>query len=144
VTTQSKDLSLEIDRVVNASPERTFQAWIDPHKLQKWFAPSEEMTVDASVDLRVGGKYRVAMGEFVVEGEYHEVVRPKRLVFTWQWTNEPASNEMLVTIDFSEHPRGTRIRLEHTLLANEDARTQHQTGWDELLARLETLFADAD
>lgn len=61
---------------------------------------------EASVDLRVGGRYRLLMTSpegktYVAVGEYREVQHPRRLVFTWDW-EDPASSvgETLVTVEF--------------------------------------------
>lgn len=107
--------------------------------MKSWFAPSEEMPVEAEVDLRIGGKYRVAMGPYVVHGEYQEVSPARRLVFSWQWLGETPSNDMLVTVEFLEHSTGTRVLITHDRLADEDSREKHDSGWTAMLSRLESL-----
>ncbi|MEX2542927.1 MAG: SRPBCC domain-containing protein [Trueperaceae bacterium] len=138
-STKGTDLSLQVERVISASPERAYRAWTDPQRMKSWFAPSEEMAVEAEVDLRVGGKYRVSMGPYVVHGVYQEVAPARRLVFSWQWRGETPSNDMLVTVEFLEHPTGTRVLITHDRLADEDSREQHTNGWTAMLSRLESL-----
>ena len=81
---------ITIVRQLAAPAELVFQAWTDPLHLQQWFAnpgapaPSEP----ATVDLRVGGAWRLLMVEnenksYVTGGIYREIVRPTRLVFTF-------------------------------------------------------------
>jgi uncharacterized protein YndB with AHSA1/START domain len=62
----------------------------------------------ASIDLRVGGRYRLGMTgpdgkTHVAVGVYRDVHRPVRLAFTWDW-EEPTNRvgETLVTVEFKD------------------------------------------
>ena len=85
------DATLIIKRMLNAPPERVFQAWTSPEHIQQWMRPEPGMIVPlATMDLRVGGKFRIQMknpdGEyFTAVGEFREVKVPERLVYTWDW-----------------------------------------------------------
>ena len=63
--------------------------------LRRWWAAGPDWgTPLAEVDLRPGGRYRLSMREpggavHTVGGEYLEVRRPERLVYTWAWEDEP-------------------------------------------------------
>ena len=53
----------------------------------------------------------------VVAGEYREVDRPRRLVYTWRWEGErgpDAGHVSLVTVEFVPAGDGTTIVLEHS------------------------------
>src|SRR5262245_7391750 len=96
--------SLTLTRRLNAPPERVYAAWTDPKNLIQWFMPPSVVpgTVQAEMDLRVGGKYRFSFrkddGEyFEVGGVYRDVVPNARLVFTWAWHSTP-ERESVVTI----------------------------------------------
>ena len=54
--------SLTLKRRFNAAPEKVYAAWTDPEKLAQWFGPGsvEEGSVQADIDLRVGGRYRIS------------------------------------------------------------------------------------
>ena len=52
---------LVIERTLKSSPERVFDAFTDPDQLTKWWWPTGFACPAAEVDLRVGGKYRLAM-----------------------------------------------------------------------------------
>src|ERR1700686_1800927 len=52
---------LVIERTLQSSPERVFDAFTDPDQLTKWWWPTGFACPAAEVDLRVGGKYRLAM-----------------------------------------------------------------------------------
>ena len=84
--------SLTLKRRLNASPEKVYAAWTNPQKITRWFAPSSVKagSEQASIDARVGGRYRLSFskeeGEYYeVGGVYREVVPNQRLVFSWAW-----------------------------------------------------------
>jgi glutathione S-transferase len=103
----------------------------------------------AEVDARPGGRYRLSMktdaGEIhTVGGEYQEVDRPERLVYTWQWEAGPApvqgGNETLVTVEFVEEGGGTLVKLTHTGFPSPEIMGMHEQGWNAVLARLESVL----
>jgi uncharacterized protein YndB with AHSA1/START domain len=131
--------AFRLERTFAAAPEEVFDAWTNPEVLQRWWAAQPSWTSPGcDVDLRVGGRYVLRMrddrtGELhVVAGEYREVVRPRRLVYTWCWQGEDGPDPghvSLVTIEF--HPEGdaTTVVLEHSGLPSEDSRRRHGEGW---------------
>ena len=98
----------------------------------------------ASIDLRVGGQYRLGMTDpagttHVAVGVYREVQRPVRLVFTWDWEN-PANRvgETLVSVEFKAlGEKRTEIVLTHEGFADSTRMGRHEQGWTELLRLLE-------
>ena len=78
------DATLIIKRMLKAPPELAFRAWTTAEHIQQWMRPEPGMEIPmASMDLRVGGKYRIQMqnpgGEFfTAAGEFREVQAPER------------------------------------------------------------------
>lgn len=142
--------SLRVSRTIRALPDRLFQAWTDPRQLAEWWRQEGEgwAFAGAMVDLRVGGGYRLGMtapdGKMhVATGVYKEVVRPARLVFTWDW-EDPAScvGDTLVTVEFNEvGGNETEVVVTHERFADEPRMGRHQQGWNELLELLERAVA---
>ena len=58
--TTGTETSLRLTRLIQADPARVFNAWTQPQHLNLWSAP-EGMDVEAEVDLKVGGRYRIRM-----------------------------------------------------------------------------------
>ena len=138
--------TLRVERTYDASPEAVFDAWTNPEVLRRWWKTDESGTVEVSdVDLRVGGAYRLSMrdadGEdHTVFGEYREVDRPRRLVYSWTWegTGPTAGHESLVAVTFDGHDGGARttVVIEHSNLMNDASRERHGHGWNAVLDSL--------
>src|SRR6266566_5878434 len=109
VRSDSGDLSLHLEKVLCSSPEEGFDACIDPAKLAEWWGPAGFTSPSLELDLREGGSYRIRMqppeGEaFHLRGEFREIDRPRRLVYTFVWEEtNPEDQETLVTLSFLDH-----------------------------------------
>jgi uncharacterized protein YndB with AHSA1/START domain len=143
-------LELIVEHLLPASRERVFRAWSDAALMLKWFAPLGMQAIEADIDLRVGGKFHIAMQErdgtiHRASGRYLEIVPPERLVFTWAWIIEPEKNDesaMTVTLEFFERGTATHVVLTHERLPNEAIKTQHREGWGGCLDQLAIRLAD--
>lgn len=150
----SRELTaLRLERTFAATPEEVFDAWTSPEVLTRWWAAQPTWTSPGcEVDLRVGGRYVLRMRDengrvYAVGGEYREVNRPRRLVYTWCWegTDGPDPGAVsLVTVEFHPEADGTTVVLEHSGLASEQSRTGHETGWIGTLENLARRIFDAD
>ena len=128
---------LEVERRLPAPIAEVFRWWTEPELLARWMTPIG--TVEADVDLRVGGSLRIVMrgGDTVIEhsGTYVEINPPRRLVFTWisPFTGDESS---LVTVDLEpDGDHATVVRLRHSQLPDAAAES-HRGGWSTMLARL--------
>lgn len=97
------------------------------------------MSVEAEVDLRVGGTIRWTHDNgWVVAGEFREIVPMRRLVFTYGWAHGgfpvPVGSS-LVTIELTARGGITVVAVRHTGLTDEMA-AQHEQGWTMFLGRL--------
>jgi len=128
-----------------ASPERVFDAWLDPAKIALWFGPGLGEMVRIDVDARVGGRFSFVQRRGTQEidhvGEYLELDRPKRIVFTWGVAPEPV--ESTVTIEIAPRGDGCELVLVHEMApkwAEYVARTEH--GWRTMLDAMATAVVD--
>lgn len=133
--------SLTLRRHYRADADKIWRAWTDPQALKHWFGPDEIVAVPiAEIDLRVGGRFRVAM--LAVDGETHDVsgtylaVEPQRkLVFSWAWRSTP-ERESRVTVRIEPDEQGCELVLLHEQFFDEAAREGHTHGWSGALAKL--------
>jgi uncharacterized protein YndB with AHSA1/START domain len=139
--------SLVISRTYPASVERVFKAWTDANQLGQWFAPTDDYTTKASVDLRVGHEYRIAITHkggnvHTILGTYRVIEPPHKLVYTWRWEGGPAS-DTLVTVDFNPEGDATKVTITHEQFTNTEDRDKHNEGWNGCLNRLQRTLTTA-
>lgn len=126
---------------IDAAPETVFDFFTDPQKLVRWKGRL------ASLDPRPGGEFLVDFnGEDIAAGEYVEIDRPHRVVFTWGWKAPghpipPGTSRVEVTL--TPDGDGTFVRFVHSGLP-EPAVGEHAKGWDRYLPRLQIAAAGGD
>ena len=74
-------LEIRVERVFDAPREHVYSVWTDPELIPEWWG---EGTTVEEMDVRPGGSYRFQTRHGVVEGEFHEVQPPERLVQSFQ------------------------------------------------------------
>jgi uncharacterized protein YndB with AHSA1/START domain len=129
--------TLRLERTFDAPAQDVFDAWTNPEVLRRWWGPGTTWrTPVAEVDLRVGGRYRLSMEDpdvgtlMTVTGEYREVRRPERLVYSWSWVQDgQPGHESTVTVEFVERDERTIVQLEHSGLESPESRERHEQGW---------------
>ena len=131
--------ALVVERVLPASPDEVFDAWTTPSRMAVWMSPVG--AAEAEVDLRVGGSFRVVMVEARLEhtGEYVEIDRARRLVFTWV-SPFTGTKPSVVTVELYPHDDGTRVVLTHERLPA-DVVDGHRDGWGTMIERLARTLA---
>ncbi|HEY1775479.1 MAG TPA: SRPBCC domain-containing protein [Solirubrobacteraceae bacterium] len=137
---------LRIVRMVRAPLADVWDAWVSPGRLVSWWGPPGVTVVGVAGELRVGGRYVIAMlrdGEEVeLEWRFVEIRLLQRLVFEWRFTrgeNEPRERS-LVTIAFRGSSRGTEVTVTHDGIVSPGARDSHADGWLRCLDGLETIL----
>ncbi|MCF4121437.1 SRPBCC domain-containing protein [Antribacter sp. KLBMP9083] len=86
--TTTTDRGFTLTRVLPAPRAAVYAAWTEPERL-RWFAGVERgVDFEPSVNLRVGGAWRVHLYQpdgvdYFTGGVYREIVPGERLVFAW-------------------------------------------------------------
>ena len=123
--TTTTDRGFTLTRTLNAPRATVWRAWTDPAELVWFLNPDQgEVSEPISVDLRVGGAFRVHMIindelDYMTGGIYREIVPIERLVFEWGavggWPDlDPAhpDDAPLTTLEFTEtSPTTTEFAL---------------------------------
>jgi uncharacterized protein YndB with AHSA1/START domain len=138
--------TLRIERTFAAPAEEVFDAWTSPEVMRRWFhcQPTWETPV-AEVDLRLSGKIRVVMRrpdgtEAGAQGRFTLIDRPRRLVMTWTFDDDP-SNDQLLELTFSESDGATTVLLVNSRISTDERRDGQVSGWYGCLDELDRVLA---
>ena len=138
--------ALVVRRTIKAGAERLFEAWTRPEQLMVWWGPRPVRCAGATIDLRVGGHYRIENElpdgrRLTIEGVFTLVERPSKLAYTW--TAHPGGQESeLVTVQFdAKGPSLTEVVVIHERITSPLIRDSHQEGWRGCLDGLSRYFS---
>jgi len=138
------DLTVNISKTINAPIEKVFDAWLDPAMLRQFILPAPGMPQpDVENDAREGGHFTIVMyvGDDKIphSGSYLTVDRPKRLVFSWE--SPYSTDDSRVTLDFTVVDEATtHVELNHVKFLHEEARSDHEGGWGNILDKLDEVI----
>jgi uncharacterized protein YndB with AHSA1/START domain len=110
--------------------------------MRRWFHCALDWeTPVAEVDLRVGGHVRVVMRkpdrtEVEAQGRFTLIDRPRRLVMTWTFDDDP-SNEQLLDLSFSGSAGVTTVLLVNSRISTDERRDEQAKGWHGCLDELD-------
>ncbi len=83
-----------------------------------------------------GGSYRIEVDDsstgtkYKIHGEYLEVKRPERLVFSWEFEPDPEHGKMIITLDFMARGADTEMILTQVNFPSAGSRDGHRQGWN--------------
>ena len=120
---------------IDASPETVWEFLVDPEKLMRWKG------INADLETQPGGIFRCeVIPGHIARGEYIEIDKPNKLVFTWGWdgSEDVPPGSSTIEIELASDGDGTSLRFVHRDLPNAEAIASHAHGWDHYLPRLET------
>lgn len=129
-----------VTRLFSTSPERLFDACLDPAMVPAWMlAPGGEM-VSVKLEARPGGSFSFVVRRNGQEidhvGQYLEIDRPRRLVFTWGIAAE-SSDTSRVIIEIVRLETGSELTLTHELHPNwADFVSRAEAAWSKMLGAM--------
>jgi uncharacterized protein YndB with AHSA1/START domain len=131
--------TLRITRRFDAAAERVFDAWIDPVRAGRWLFTSQASERHSTdLDARVGGKWTIVDRrdgvDYTAVGEYLEVDRPRRLVFSFGMPQfSPLSFN--VTVEIVPEGEGCILTLSQEGIAA-DSLKPTEAGWADMFEAL--------
>jgi uncharacterized protein YndB with AHSA1/START domain len=131
---------LEVVRLLDASAERVFAAWMNRDEWGAWIGP-EGCKCDITLfEPRVGGQYRLLMNlsdgrTIPVIGEFKAIEAPNRFAFTWD--SKLGDGASLVSVSLRDAGGGkTELTLRQESLPTREMREAHSRGWNSALNKL--------
>jgi uncharacterized protein YndB with AHSA1/START domain len=113
VTTPS-DREIVLTRVFDAPRDLVFEAHSSCEHMSQWWGPRKYEIASCEMDFRPGGAWRIVHrgpgGEEDqgFHGEYREIVRPQRIVWTFEWEGMPG-HVSVETLTLEEHDGKTTV-----------------------------------
>ena len=141
--------TVRLHRVIRATPERLYRAFLDPDAMAKWLPPHGFTGKVHHLDASVGGTYRMSFTNFssgqshAFSGTYVELVPNKRLRYTDRFDDPSLPGEMQTTITLAQVSCGTELHVAQEGIPDVIPVEQCYLGWQESLALL-TLLVEAD
>lgn len=140
---------LTVRREIAATAEELFDAFLDAESLGEFMRPGSDRSSDVTADPRVGGAFVINMhvNNTVIphSGEYRELDRPRKLVFTWISKNTN-NQESVVTVHFhamaGKKPR-TEVVLTQVFLPEEQVKG-HFNGWSRIVELLDEKYGSRE
>jgi uncharacterized protein YndB with AHSA1/START domain len=109
--------TIRLHRVLRATPERIYRAFLDPDAMVKWLPPHGFTGRVHSLEARVGGSYRMSFTNFSTGrsesfgGEYLELVPAERIRHTDRFDDPNLPGEMQTTISLKPVSCGTELSV---------------------------------
>ena len=113
-----KTISISLSRTVAAPAEKIFDRWLIPTFVGNWMFGAHvgnEKVVDLQNEVRPGGAYNYRIKrngkEFLHDGEYLQIDRPKRLSFSWRETAKKSAHKSKISLTLDPQDGKTKLRL---------------------------------
>jgi uncharacterized protein YndB with AHSA1/START domain len=134
--------TVRLHRVLRAPPERVFRAFTDADAMCKWLPPHGFIGKMHSLDLRVGGTYRMSFtnfsggGSHSFGGKYLEFVPNEKLVYTDAFDDPNLPGTMTTTILLKAVSVGTDLSIVQEGIPEAIPVEMCYLGWQESLVLL--------
>lgn len=137
--------TVQFHRVLRATPERVYRAFLDADAKVKWLPPNGFTGKMHHQDARVGGSYKMSFTNFSsgkshsFGGEYLELVPNERLRWTDRFDDPNLPGDMIVTVALKPVSVGTDVTIVQEGIPDVIPPDACVLGWQESLALLAML-----
>jgi uncharacterized protein YndB with AHSA1/START domain len=137
--------TVEFHRVLRATPERVYRAFLDADATVKWLPPNGFTGRVHHMDPRVGGTYKMSFTNFTsgkshsFGGEYVELVPNELLRWTDRFDDPNLPGEMRVAVRLKKVSVGTEVNIVQEGIPDVIPPEACVLGWQESLTLLAKL-----
>ncbi|SNT06813.1 Uncharacterized conserved protein YndB, AHSA1/START domain [Noviherbaspirillum humi] len=137
--------TVQLHRVLRTSPDRVYNAFLNPDAMAKWLPPYGFTCKVHQMDARIGGTFRMSFTNFGTGnthsfgGEYLELVPGERIRYTDRFDNPEMPGEMMTTVSLRKVICGTEVSIFQEGVPEIIPVEMCYLGWQESLAQLATL-----
>ena len=137
--------TVQFHRVLRATPERVYRAFLDADAMVKWLPPNGFTGKVHQMDPRVGGTYKMSFTNFTsgkshsFGGEYLELVPHERIRWTDRFDDPNLPGEMRVAVTLKKVSVGTEVNIVQEGIPDVIPAEACYLGWQESLTLLAQL-----
>ena len=137
--------TIRLHRVLRATPERIYRAFLDADALAKWLPPNGFTGKVHHLDAKVGGAYKMSFTNFTTGkshsfgGTYHELTPHERIRYTDKFDDPNLPGEMQTTIALKQVFCGTELNITQEGVPTAIPAEACYLGWQESLTLLAKL-----
>jgi uncharacterized protein YndB with AHSA1/START domain len=137
--------TIRLHRVLRATPERIYRAFIDADAMAKWLPPNGFTGRVHQIDAKVGGSYKMSFTNFSTGtshsfgGQYLELVPNERLCYTDVFDDPALQGEMQTTVVLKKVSVGTELSVVQEGVPDVIPPEACYVGWQESLQLLAQL-----
>ncbi len=139
------DRSVILHRVLRATPEKVYRAFLEPAAVAKWLPPFGFTCTVEQMDARPGGGFRMAFHNFgngqghSFGGTYLELVPYQRIRYNDRFDDPNLPGELMVEVSLTEVTCGTELRIVQSGIPEAIPLEMCYLGWQESLLQLANL-----
>jgi uncharacterized protein YndB with AHSA1/START domain len=137
--------TIRLHRVLRATPERVYRAFLDPDAMVKWLPPNGFTGKVHEMDAKVGGRHKMAFTNFTTGkshsfgGTYLELAPNERIRYTDKFDDPNMPGEMEVTVTLTKVMCGTELQVVQEGVPDMIPPEMCYLGWQESLLLLAKL-----
>ena len=137
--------TIHLHRVLRATPERVYRAFVDADAMAKWLPPHGFTGKVHQMDARVGGTYKMSFKNFNTGtshsfgGKYLELVPNERLRYTDKFDDSNLPGEIQVTVTLRQVSVGTEVNIVQEGIPDAIPVEACYLGWQDSLRNLASL-----
>lgn len=137
--------TVRLHRVLRATPERVYRAFLDADAMAKWLPPNGFTGKVHQIDAKVGGSYKMSFTNFSTGsshsfgGTYLELKPHERIRYSDRFDNPGLPGEMQTTIEFKPVFCGTELSITQEGIPSAIPAEACYLGWQESLTLLAKL-----
>lgn len=137
--------TIRLHRVLRATPERVYKAFLDSEAMSKWLPPNGFTGKVHHIDANVGGTYKMSFTNFSTGkshsfgGEYLELVPSERIRYTDKFDDPGLPGQIQTTIILKKVSCGTELNIVQEGVPGVIPAEACYVGWQESLALLTKL-----
>ena len=137
--------TVQLHRVLRATPERVYRAFLDANAMAKWLPPNGFTCKVHQMDAKVGGNWRMSFFNFTTGseisfgGKYLELVPHERISYTSAFDDKNLPGEMVTSITLAPVSAGVEINIVQEGIPAVIPTDQCYVGWQQSLVLLGQL-----